>query len=98
MTNYSNDAKIQSLAAGGTVGKGVFRQALLRVGEARVTYSRPSIVFSDPTHAIADVNFGLANVPYHIQYRTGEARGPRADRRAEVLLRARAVRRRGRLR
>ena len=77
--SYADDAKIDSLAAGGTVGKPAYRDAMARVfagGTAlRASYGTPSIGFADPTHATIQVGATQGTRPSRIQYQLEKREG-----------------------
>ena len=79
VSGYADDAKIDSLAAGGTVGKPAYRDAMARVfagGTApRVSYGTPSIGFADPTHATIQVVVTQGTRSSRIQYQLEKREG-----------------------
>jgi uncharacterized protein (TIGR02246 family) len=69
---YADDAKIESLAAGGTVGKAAYRDAMAKVfsgpSAPTVRFGTPSIGFIDATRATAQSNLTVGGRSYRVQY------------------------------
>jgi ketosteroid isomerase-like protein len=79
VSNYADDAKIESLAAGGKVGKPGYRDAMTKLfsgsGAPAVRYGTPSIGFADATHATAQSPVTIGSRSYRIQYQMEKREG-----------------------
>src|SRR5262245_46513094 len=71
-SNYADDAKIESLAAGGKVDKPGYRDAMTKLfsgsGAPTVRYGSPSIGFADATHATVQSPVTIGSRSYRVQY------------------------------
>jgi ketosteroid isomerase-like protein len=70
---YTEDAKIDSLAAGGKVSRAQYRDAMTKsfasANPPRVTGGETSVAFADATHATARRDLRVNNSPFRIEYR-----------------------------